>query len=384
MFSFRPMSAVFISVFIILISACDQAEPPPSPPPPAVEVQAVMVQPVSSEFEFVARTRAREDTEIRARITGTIIERNFSEGQEVEKDDLLFRIDPRPYQTALNAAKAELARANSARKVAERNLERGKDLKPQGFISEAELDKLRDERERAIAAEKSAAANIEQANLNLEFTEIRAPFTGRAGRSNLSIGDLVDPSSGALVSLVQNDPMLVDFDVNERSLAESMNNNQQRAREGLDPISYTPRLRLVNGDFYPLEGSINYANNRVNPSTGTVTVTASFPNPDGVLIPGQFGRIIVKRGDPELRMLIAQSSVLEDMQGRFVYIVGNDSLVIRKNVKLGPKYGVNWVVEEGLSEGDRVIVNGVQKVRPNMPAVPSPVDTEPFDETRQD
>lgn len=379
MFSTRTMIASIFVTSLFLLTACEQAVAPPEPPPPAVEVQQVLVQPVASEFEFVARTRANEDTEIRARITGTIIERSFSEGQLVEKGDLLFKIDPRPYQTALNAAEAELARANSTRRVAERNLARGEELKPQGFISDAELDKLRGERDNAIAAEEAAAASIEQASLNLDFTEIRAPFTGRAGRSNLSIGDLVDPSAGPLVSLVQNDPMLVDFDVNERSLAESMNTNQARARDGLDPISYTPRLRLVSGDFYPLEGSINYANNRVNPSTGTVTITASFPNPSGVLFPGQFGRILIKRGEPELRMLIAQSSVLEDMQGRYVYTVNNENLVIRKNVKLGSKHGVNWVVESGLEEGDEVIVNGVQKVRANMPVMPSPVSAAPYD-----
>jgi len=379
MYLVRKMVATSLAVAVVCLGSCGKTEAPPDAPLPAVEVQKVFVQPVATEFEFVARTRATEDTDIRARITGTIIERNFAEGQVVEKGELLFQIDPRPYEAAQNAANAELARATSALKVAERNLDRGEDLKPDGYISEAELDKLRDERDRATAAIEAAQANIEQATLNLEFTEIRAPFTGRAGRSNLSIGDLVDPSTGALVSLVQNDPMLVDFDINERSLAGSMSINQERAQQGLEPISYTPRLRLVSGDFYAVAGIIDYANNRVNPSTGTVTVTARFPNPNGVLIPGQFGRIVIKRGEPELRMLIAQSSVLEDMQGRYVYTVNSDNLVIRKNVKLGQRHGVNWVVESGLDEGDRVIVNGLQKVRPNMPVAPSPVSTEPYE-----
>lgn len=376
----RELMSSALAAGLLLLAACGGPADPVAAPPPAVEVQQVRMEPVATEFEFVARTRAREDTEIRARITGTIIERNFAEGETVEKDALLFKIDPRPYQAALNAARADLAQATASLDVAERNLVRGNELQPDGYISEAELDKLRGERDRAIAGREAAQAAIEQAELNLAFTEIRAPFTGRAGRSQLSIGDLVDPSAGPLVSLVQVDPMLVDFDVNERALSESMSRNQERLAQGQEPISYTPRLRLVTGDFYELPGVIDYAGNRINPTTGTITVTARFPNPDGTLLPGQFGRIVVKRGEPEMRMLIAQQSVLEDMQGRYVFTVGEDNLVVRKNVKLGQRHGVNWVVEEGLMEGDRVIVNGVQKVRPGMPVAPSPLSSQPYGE----
>lgn len=377
-------TAIALVISLVFLASCGGPADPPQAPPPAVEVQDVFMEPVATEFEFVARTRAREDAEIRARITGAIMERNFEEGQIVEKDALLFRIDPRPYEAALNAARADLAQANAAVEVAQRNLARGEELLPDGYISESEMDKLRGERDRAIASREAAQAAIEQAQLNLNFTEIRAPFRGRTGRSQLSIGDLVDPTAGPLVSLVQIDPMLVDFDVNERTLLEAMKGNQARVAQGEPAIEYTPRLRLVSGDFYPLEGTIDYASNRVNPSTGTITVTARFPNPDQNLIPGQFGRIIVKRGEPLERMLIPQSSVLEDMQGRYVYVVDDDNLVVRKNVALGQRHGVNWVVESGLEPGDRVIVNGLQKVRPGMPASPSPVTSRPHQESAQD
>lgn len=335
---------------------------------------------VATEFEFVSRTRAREDTEIRARITGNIIERNFDEGQLVAAGTLLYRIDPRPYQAALSAANAELTQAEAAVDVARRNLARGVELAPDGYISEAEMDQLRGERDRSEAAKEAAEAAIEQATIDLDFTEIRAPFTGTVGRSQLSIGDLVNPMAGTLVTLVQRDPMLVDFDVDEEALAVRMKDNQARAARGLEPVVFTPRLRLVTGDDYAHLGEIDYASNRVNPSTGTVTVTASFPNPDGTLIPGQFGRIVLRRGEAEMRLLIPQQSVLEDMQGRYVYTVNAESAVVRRNVTLGQRDGVDWVVESGLEEGDRVIVNGIQKVRPGMPVSASPARSNPHQE----
>lgn len=358
----------------LAISACGQPEPPQMPPP-AVEVQAVSSRAVANEFEFVARTRAREDTEIRARVTGQIMERNFEEGQAVDKDALLFRIDPRPYRAALDSARAELSQAKSAVSVAERNLARARELSPDGYISEAEVDKLEGERDRAVAAVEAAEAAVENAQINLDFTEIRAPFAGTTGRSQHSIGDLVDASTGPLVTLVQRDPMLVDFDVDEQALAQSMRINQERQAEGLPPVEYSVRLELVDGSMYARPGVIDYANNRINPQTGTITVTASFPNPDGMLIPGQFARVIVQRGEARQQLLVPVQSILEDMQGSYVFVV-EDDVVQRRNVTLGRQVGVDRVVESGLAEGDRVIVNGIQKVRPGLQVTATPVKAE--------
>lgn len=344
-----------------------------------MQYHATSMQDVITSAEIVARLRAREDTAIQAQISGTIIERNFQEGQEVQKDASLYRIDPRPYEAALSSAQAQLANALASLEVAERNKIRGDELAPDGFISQAELDKLRGDRDQARASLEAARAAVENAEINLEFTVIKAPFTGMIGRSQVSIGDLVTPQTGALVTLVQMDPMLADFDVSERALANALKANQEAVARGEEPVRYTPTLLLVTGDEYAEPGTIDYASNRVNASTGTVTITARFPNPRGMLVPGQFVRLRLQRGESEKRLLIPQQSVLEDMQGRYVFIVDDEDRVARKNVELGQRHGVMWVVESGLADGDRVIVNGIQKVRTGMVVKATPLESLPHD-----
>ena len=369
----KPIFTCCSAVLLLVLAACGDTEGPATPPPPAVETYEARLANVVASAEFVARLRAREDAEIQARISGTIIERAFNEGEEVAAGELLYRIDPRPFEAALAAANAQLSNARTSLQVAQRNLARGEELVPDGYISQAELDKLRGERDRAAAAVEAARADVENAEINLGFAEITAPFTGIAGRSEVSIGDLVSSQTGALVTLVQGDPMLADFDVGEEALANAMKENQAAIARGETPVHYTPSLTLVNGDPYPLPGTIDYASNRINPTTGTITITANFPNPDGVLLPGQFVRIHLQRGTAERRLRIPQQSVLEDMQGRYVFVVGADDTVARRNVVLGQRDGIYWVVDSGLEEGDRVIVNGIQKVRSGMPVTASPV-----------
>jgi len=363
------------------LAGCGDSAEPPAPPPPAVEFYEAGLADVITSAEFVARLRAREDTAIQAQVSGTIVERNFNEGEKVEKGALLYRIDPRPFEAALSSAQAQMSNARTSLEVAQRNLARGEELAPDGYISQAELDKLQGDRDQAIAAVENAKAAVENAQINLEFTRIKAPFAGVTGTSQVSIGDLVSPQTGVLVTLVQSDPMLADFEVSERAIANAMKANREALAQGEEPVHYTPTLLLVTGDEYPEKGEIDYASNRVNASTGTVTITARFPNPRGGLVPGQFVRLRLQRGEPEQRLLVPQQSVLEDMQGRYVFVVDGENKVARKNLTLGQRHGVMWVVESGLDAGDRVILNGIQKVRSGMAVTATPADALPHEAT---
>jgi membrane fusion protein (multidrug efflux system) len=363
----------------LALTACSESTEPPAPPPPAVEYYETAYADVVTTAEFVARLRAREDTAIQAQVSGTIIERNFNEGERVEKGALLYRIDPRPFEAALSSAQAQMSTARTSLEVAQRNLTRGQELAPDGYISQAELDKLQGDRDQAIAAVENAKAAVERAQINLEFTRIKAPFAGVTGTSQVSIGDLVSPQTGALVTLVQSDPMLADFEVSERAIANSMQANREALAQGEEPVTYTPTLLLVTGDEYPEKGEIDYASNRVNASTGTVTITARFPNQRNGLVPGQFVRLRLQRGEPEQRLLVPQQSVLEDMQGRYGFVVDDEDKVARRNLVLGQRHGVMWVVESGLEAGDRVILNGIQKVRSGMTVTATPADALPHE-----
>ena len=330
-------------------------------PIPSVVVSTVKNVSINPTRRFVGRTEAVEDVQIRARISGYLLSMDFIEGQDVTKGDLLFEVDSKPYQAEVSKLAADVRRQRAALTNAKRNYRRGDELIEKGFISAMEMDDLISSRDQAEGSLAASEASLDSAKLNLSYTKIIAPISGRIGRKSLSIGDLVSPESGVLVTIVTVNPMYVTFDVSEKLVSEAaINKGSQKERVKALPV---PRIELPNGEMYEQEGQFDFIDNRVDPATGTVKVRAVFPNEKGGLIPGQYVTAVVSSSSAHEVILVPQAAVSEDQQGHFVMVVNKESQVKVKRVEMGDRIDVSWVVEKGLTPGDQVIVEGIQKVR---------------------
>lgn len=358
------MRSVPLSLMLVLLSACAREEPPA----PVVEVvvdRAVEI-PYQPKREYVGRLQARDDVAIQARVSGYLMTREFVEGQVVQAGQVLYTIDASEYDAALARARAELAAGLAAQANAERNYRRGSELLPRGAISQAEMDTLTTSKLDADARLESARAQVTSAEVNLGYTTITAPITGRIGRSIASVGDLVGPNTGDLTTLVSIDPIEALFQVSETVYVGTLQGqlNKDLDRERLRALEVT--LQLANGLVYPETGHIDYFANRVDPDTGTMEARAEIPNPHALLVPGQYVRVILQRTQSVKGLFIPQAAVQVDQQGSYVLTVEDDERVIRHNVELGDRMGERVMVQGGLQAGDRVIVRGLQLVRPGM------------------
>jgi membrane fusion protein (multidrug efflux system) len=353
-----------------LALACGAAETAPGPgdaagaPPPSVTVARVLDTRLPDERERVGQVQAIADVELSARIEGFLEERRFAEGSDVEEGELLFVIERAPYEARVAEAEAELARARANLQEAQLELRRTRELERQNVSTQAQLDAAT-AREAAAAAEVLAAqAALQQAQLDLGYCEIHAPVAGRVGRAFYSEGDLVGPDSGPLATLATMDPIYVYWQVPEGAILDFRRRNVARARQGEPPLRVTAQLRFGDGSFYDHPGVWNFLDNRVDPTTGTQTARAEFPNPDGLLLPGQYAAVIVQIGEPRDTLIIPQAAVQEDQAGRFVLVVDDESRAELRRVEMGTRLGIFWEVRSGLAKRERVIYQGVQKVQP--------------------
>ena len=361
-------------VGVALLAACEQqaetSAATPASPPPAVTVISLQPTEVTPGAGFNGRVVAVDEVQLRARVTGFLEQRRFEEGADVQAGDLLFVIEKAPYQAVVEQRRAELASAEANRANTAVQLQRGEELVKNDNIPAAEVDQRRAADQMAAAQILEAQAALEQAEINLGYTEIHAPIAGRIGRADLSVGNLVGPDSGVLATIVSQDPIYVTFPVTQRQLLA------HRGERG-DPVV---RVTLPDGTLYEHPGTLNFLDVQVDPGTDTVTVRGELPNPDRILVDGQFVGVRVERGEPERVLAVPQASLQVDQAGPYVLVVGGDDKVEARRVTLGDVEGEQVVVESGLNEGERIIVEGIQKVRPGMtvavseaqPATPTP------------
>ncbi|MDF9400920.1 efflux RND transporter periplasmic adaptor subunit [Vibrio sp. 1180_3] len=357
----KPLAAL-IATTLILVGCGETENIQTQTPLPLVETQRVILVEHQQSKSYIGRIEAIEDTNITAHVSGYLQARHFKEGQLVEKGDLLYTIEPSSFEAQLASAKAAVAQANAVLKKAQLDHVRGNELLPRGSISQSEFDALTAALHGGRAELEAAKAKLKLAEVNLSYTQIRAPFNGRISDSKVSSGDLVSASTGILATLVSLDPINTAFSVSER----------ERIALGMDKIKgdgatqangVEVLLELENGEQYPYLGQLNYLGNRINLDTGTIDMRAVIPNPEQRLLPGQHIKINLRESVAKNVIVIPRRAVQTDLEGDFVMVMSDDNIAERRNVDLGPQVEQGISINQGLSLNDVVITQGLQRVR---------------------
>ena len=319
-----------------------------SAPPPSVSVRPVVSRQVTETGDFVGRVAAVNKVDIVARVTGFIGKRNFTEGQMVKTGDLLFRIEPDTYKAAVDQQAANLAKAQATEVNANLQLQRAQALVKNQNVPQATVDELAAAEQSAQADILQARALLEQAKINLSYTEIVSPIDGRIGIARYTVGNLVSPSTGVLATIVSQDPIYVTFQASEADVVEY----RRRVAASVDKDPHVVvHIRLPDGSIYSHPGLTNFLDVQVQADTDTVTARALLPNPDGELIPGGVVGVIVERGKPRYALLVPQAAVLLDQAGHYVLVVDNSKKVEQRRITTGPDHGKNVEVENGTQGG---------------------------------
>ncbi len=364
---------LLITLLLLVLNGCNKAESPvaapagkPDAPPPAkVKIAQPLSQQVTNWDEYTGRIEAVESVDVRARASGYLEKINFKAGEKVEKGDLLFVIDPRPFKAKLSYAVAELEKAKTQQELAKKDLARAENLLKAKAISAEEFDARQKAVKEMAATIESANAQVESAKLNLQFTEVRAPISGRISRELLTVGNAVnggDIDATRLATIVSMNPVYVSVNVDEQAILNYRREAQKQKRK-LEGTKV--ELALADEQSYPHQGKLDYVAPMENPTTGTIAVRGVFENQDELLSPGFFARIRIRGGAAYQALLLPERAIGTDMADRFVWVIDKDQKVSQRKVMIGKKIEDLRVISQGLQAGEWVVIEGVQKLKPD-------------------
>lgn len=368
---------------LALLAGCGQESPPPEArdsAPPEVTVAPPAVEEITEWDEYTGRFQAIESVEVRARVSGYLESIHFTDGEIVDKGDLLFVIDPRPFEAALAAAQARQAEAQARIEVAERDLARAADLLKDGNISKQVYDQRRAERNATAAALAGAEADVRSARLDLDFTRVEAPVSGLISREFVTVGNLVSggtANSTLLTRINSIDPIYIFFDADEAAYLKYIRLDRAGLRPSSRGAANRVRVSLVDEEGFPHEGRMDFVDNQIDPATGTMRGRAILPNPEQLMMPGMFARVrLIGRG-PYEALLAPDTAITTDQARRVVFVVDEDNIARARPVETGPKALGLRVIRSGVEPGDRVVINGIQRVRPGAKVTPQPGEIVP-------
>jgi membrane fusion protein (multidrug efflux system) len=359
----------FIVLFIglaTLLAGCGKTEAP-QPQPPEVTVLTVELRDTPVTFEFVGSTASSQQVEVRARVDGFLDERKYVEGMIVNKGEVMFLMDAKPFKAQLDAAQSALAEQQAKLWTAQANLKRVKPLAKANAVSKKELDDAQGRVNAAAAAVEMSKADVETAKLNLGYTTIYAPVTGAASFARIQNGAYVNAQSGALTYVAQLDPIWVDFSISEDEMLKIRQEQESGLLRSPGATALSVKLVLADGSVYPDTGRMFFRDANYSTETGTFLVRATFSNPDGALRPGQFVRVRVEGAVRPNAVLVPQSAVLQGAQGFFVWIVDPEGKAQIRGVEVGNWQGDNWFISRGLAAGDKVIIDGIVRLAKGTP-----------------
>ena len=367
---YHALPLVLSCLVAILLSGCGPGQQPTAQEtaPPGVVVTVIGKENITPSMSFTGRVEAVEKVDLLARVGGFLEQRLFEEGGPVKQGDLLFTIEKAPYEAQAAQVKGAIASVQGSLALADVEVERFSELVRKQAGSQNDLDQRVAKQTQVRGELQTQQAELRKAELDLSYTDIKAPISGRIGRANITVGNYVTPSSGALATIVSEDPMYVTFPVSTRELLKVRKEAQERAG---DPREIKVRVRLADGNLLPETGVFNFADVQVDPSTDTVAMRAQFPNPDGTLVDGALVTAIVETAQPEQTLVVPQQAIQADQEGMYVLVVDGENKVEARRFKARPAIDGMVPVLEGLAENERIIVDGAQKVRPGIVVAPT-------------